>query len=101
MADIVNQIKDTALKVKENVERVIVGKGEAVELAIVALLCEGHILIEDVPGLARRSWQSRWRGLLGAASGVFNALPTFCLQILPAPMSTISGQPILNSARGQ
>jgi MoxR-like ATPase len=49
----VQKIKDTAMKVKENVERVIVGKGEVVELAIVALLCEGHILFEDVPGLGK------------------------------------------------
>jgi MoxR-like ATPase len=50
---IVRQIKDAAVKVKENVERVIVGKGEVVELAIIALLCEGHMLIEDVPGLGK------------------------------------------------
>jgi MoxR-like ATPase len=50
---IVQQIKDAASRVKENVERVIVGKGEVVELAIIALLCEGHILIEDVPGLGK------------------------------------------------
>ncbi|HUT68831.1 MAG TPA: MoxR family ATPase [Dehalococcoidales bacterium] len=50
---IVRQIKDAGAKVRENVERVIVGKGEVVELAIVALLCEGHILIEDVPGLGK------------------------------------------------
>jgi MoxR-like ATPase len=49
----VRHIKDTAAKVKENVERVIVGKGEVVELAIIAVLCEGHILIEDVPGLGK------------------------------------------------
>ena len=49
----VQKIKDAALKVKENVERVIVGKGEVVELAIIALLCEGHILLEDVPGLGK------------------------------------------------
>jgi MoxR-like ATPase len=49
----VQQIRDAAIKVKENVERVIVGKGEVVELAIIALLCEGHILIEDVPGLGK------------------------------------------------
>jgi len=49
----VQKIKDAALKVKENVERVIVGKGEVVELTIVALLCEGHILLEDVPGLGK------------------------------------------------
>jgi MoxR-like ATPase len=49
----VQEIKDAAAKVKENVERVIVGKGEVVELTIVALLCEGHILLEDVPGLGK------------------------------------------------
>jgi MoxR-like ATPase len=49
----VQKIKDAAMKVRENVERVIVGKGEVVELAIVALLCEGHILFEDVPGLGK------------------------------------------------
>ncbi len=47
------RIKEAAEKVKENVERVIVGKGEVVELAITALLCEGHILLEDVPGLGK------------------------------------------------
>ena len=50
---IVNRIRDIGTRVKENVERVIVGKGEVVELAIVALLCEGHILIEDVPGIGK------------------------------------------------
>jgi MoxR-like ATPase len=49
----IHRIKDAAAKVKENVERVIVGKSEVVELAIVALLCEGHILIDDVPGLGK------------------------------------------------
>ena len=37
-------------KVAANVERVIVGKHEEVRLALVALLCRGHLLIEDVPG---------------------------------------------------
>jgi MoxR-like ATPase len=49
----VQKIKDTAAKVKANVEKVIVGKGDVVELTIVALLCEGHILLEDVPGLGK------------------------------------------------
>ena len=34
----------------ENVENVIVGKRPAIELIVIALLCEGHVLIEDVPG---------------------------------------------------
>jgi len=50
---IVAKIRDAAAKVRENVERVIVGKSAVVELAVVALLCEGHILLEDVPGLGK------------------------------------------------
>ncbi len=49
----VSQIRDFGTRVKENIERVIVGKSEVVELAIVALLCEGHVLIEDVPGIGK------------------------------------------------
>jgi MoxR-like ATPase len=40
-------------RVVANVERVIVGKHEEVRLALVALLCQGHILIEDVPGTGK------------------------------------------------
>ena len=46
-------IKSVAQRIAENVEQVIVGKHESVQLTIVALLCEGHILIEDVPGTGK------------------------------------------------
>jgi len=39
--------------IRANVARVIVGQDEAVELMLVALLCEGHVLIEDVPGIGK------------------------------------------------
>src|SRR5687768_17258665 len=42
-----------AERVIDNVERVIVGKHREVELALIALMCEGHILIEDVPGVGK------------------------------------------------
>jgi len=37
----------------ENVERVIIGKHDTVTLAVVGLLCQGHLLIEDVPGVGK------------------------------------------------
>ena len=37
----------------DNVERVIIGKRREVELVMVALLCKGHVLIEDVPGTGK------------------------------------------------
>lgn len=39
--------------VLDNVERVIVGKSSAVEMVLVALFCEGHVLLEDVPGIGK------------------------------------------------
>lgn len=38
---------------KQNVRQVIVGKDEAIEQALIALLCKGHVLIEDVPGVGK------------------------------------------------
>jgi MoxR-like ATPase len=46
-------IMDTGARVAANVERVIVGKHQEVRLALVALLCQGHLLIEDVPGTGK------------------------------------------------
>lgn len=47
------RIKEAADRIKANIERVIVGKDEVIELVLVALLCEGHLLIEDVPGIGK------------------------------------------------
>jgi MoxR-like ATPase len=49
----VGRIQEIGARVKENIERVIVGKGNVVDLAIVTLLCEGHLLLEDVPGIGK------------------------------------------------
>jgi MoxR-like ATPase len=49
----VANIQEASEKVVANVERVIVGKHLEVRVALVALLCEGHILIEDVPGVGK------------------------------------------------
>ncbi|MDQ7859871.1 MAG: MoxR family ATPase [Armatimonadota bacterium] len=42
-----------AHRVRSSVEAVIVGKSDVIEQALVAVLCEGHILIEDVPGIGK------------------------------------------------
>jgi MoxR-like ATPase len=47
------KIQETGDRVLANVERVIVGKHHEVRLALVALLCRGHLLIEDVPGTGK------------------------------------------------
>jgi MoxR-like ATPase len=49
----VSRIQASGERVAANVERVIVGKHAEVRLALVALLCQGHLLIEDVPGTGK------------------------------------------------
>jgi MoxR-like ATPase len=49
----VSLIKDVTAKFTANVNKVIVGKTQAIELVMVALLCEGHILFDDVPGTGK------------------------------------------------
>jgi MoxR-like ATPase len=46
-------VRSLAQSLSENIGRVIVGKGETVELLLVALLCQGHVLLEDVPGVGK------------------------------------------------
>jgi MoxR-like ATPase len=47
------KIKHTADLIKKNVAQVIVGKDDVIELCLVAVLCEGHVLLEDVPGIGK------------------------------------------------
>lgn len=49
----VQQIQELANRLKGNVSRVIVGKEEAVELLLTAIIASGHVLLEDVPGTGK------------------------------------------------
>lgn len=46
-------VQDFSDRLVTNIEKVIVGKRETVELAVITLLCQGHLLIEDVPGVGK------------------------------------------------
>lgn len=46
-------ISAVARRLRENIQEVIVGKDEVINLTLVAVLCEGHILLEDVPGIGK------------------------------------------------
>ncbi len=46
-------VQEIANRVVENIERIIVGKRSAVQMTVIGLLCQGHILIEDVPGVGK------------------------------------------------
>ena len=46
-------ISETARRLRENIQKVIVGKDEVIDLTLAAVLCEGHLLLEDVPGIGK------------------------------------------------
>ena len=48
-----SQVTPTAKKIIASIEKVVIGKRQEIILALVAYLCEGHILLEDVPGVAK------------------------------------------------
>ncbi len=48
-----SDVQSIADRIVENIERVIVGKRSAVQLTVLGLLCQGHMLIEDVPGTGK------------------------------------------------
>ncbi len=51
--DEVRQVQDATRAVRQNVSRVIIGKEEVIDLLMVVMLCEGHVLFEDVPGIGK------------------------------------------------
>jgi len=50
-----DELQSTAQRIAANVERILVGKPEVVRIALVTLLAEGHLLVEDVPGVGKTS----------------------------------------------
>ncbi|MGD9142365.1 MAG: MoxR family ATPase [Dehalococcoidia bacterium] len=49
----ITRAQQLAEKIVENIEKVMVGKPEAVQLAVIALISQGHALIEDIPGVGK------------------------------------------------
>jgi MoxR-like ATPase len=77
----------------DNVENVIVGKRSAVELAVISLICNGHVLIEDVPGVGKTSLVS---ALAKSINASFRRIQ-FTPDILP---SDITGFSVYNQKTG-
>lgn len=83
------EISQVAGRIIAEVEKVIVGKREVVEQLVIAILCEGHVLLEDVPGLGKTMLA---RSLAGALGGDFSRVQ-FTPDLLP---SDITGSLVFN-----
>ena len=73
-------------KIVDNVEKVIVGKRNAIELTLVALICDGHVLLEDVPGVGKTSLVS---ALAKSVSASFKRIQ-FTPDVLPSDITGFS-----------
>jgi MoxR-like ATPase len=82
-----------AARVIANVERVIVGKRDTIELALVALLCDGHLLLEDVPGVGKTMLA---RALATSIGGTFRRVQ-FTPDLLP---NDVTGVSVFNQRSG-
>lgn len=78
----------------DNIEKVIVGKRSAIELALITLLCRGHILLEDVPGLGKTMLA---RSIASSLALHFKRIQ-FTPDLLP---SDITGVSIFNQKSGE
>ncbi|MGB9776965.1 MAG: AAA family ATPase [Anaerolineae bacterium] len=89
-----SSIRSFAERLIANVERVIVGKREAVELTVIGLLCQGHLLIEDIPGTGKTMLARSIARSLGCSFSRIQFTP----DMLP---SDVTGVSIYNQATRQ
>ena len=75
-----------AERILENVEKVIIGKAAEVRLAVICLLCQGHLLIEDVPGVGKTTLA---RSLAKSTGCTFKRIQ-FTPDILPSDVTGVS-----------
>lgn len=85
---------ERATAIIEEIETVIVGKRQAVETIVVGLLCSGHILIEDIPGVGKTMLAKALAGALGA---IYRRIQ-FTPDLLPAD---VTGTSVFNQKTGE
>jgi MoxR-like ATPase len=78
-------IADTIARVRENIGKVIVGKDDVINLSLVVLLCEGHVLLEDVPGTGKTTLAKAIAASLGCSFSRIQFTP----DLLPSDVTGI------------
>lgn len=79
-------IAKTAARLRQNVQKVIVGKDDVINLTLVAVLCEGHILLEDVPGIGKTTLARTLAASLGCSFQRIQFTP----DLLPSDVTGLS-----------
>jgi len=92
--DEIRQVQEATRAIRQNASRVIVGKEEVIDLLMVALLCEGHVLFEDVPGIGKTTLAKTLAKSLGCTFQRIQFTP----DLLP---SDITGITFFNQKKGE
>ena len=79
-------IAEVARRLRENIQKVIVGKDEAINLILTAVLCEGHVLLEDVPGIGKTTLA---RALASSLGSTFRRIQ-FTPDLLPSDVTGLN-----------
>jgi MoxR-like ATPase len=89
-----NEVQAMGQRLIDNVEKVIIGKHEEVQLGMIALLCQGHVLIDDVPGVGKTMLAKAIARSLGCAFKRIQFTP----DMLP---SDVTGVSVYDQSTGQ
>jgi len=79
-------IQPIAKRITDNIQKVMIGKEETIHLLLVAVLCEGHVLIEDVPGTGKTTLA---RALAASLGCTFRRIQ-FTPDLLPSDVTGLS-----------
>ncbi len=79
-------IIDIAQRLRQNIQKVIIGKDEVINLTLTVVLCEGHMLLEDVPGIGKTTLA---RALAASLGCTFRRIQ-FTPDLLPSDVTGIS-----------
>lgn len=79
-------IAEISSRLRDNIQKVIVGKDEVINLTLAAVLCEGHLLLEDVPGIGKTTLA---RALAASLGCTFRRIQ-FTPDLLPTDVTGLS-----------